>query len=43
MILISHDHYDHLDTNSITELHQNYKPIIVAGLNTEDVLPKNKN
>lgn len=32
MVLISHDHYDHLDWNSIMALESNFQPIFVCGL-----------
>ena len=32
MVLISHDHYDHLDWNSILDLETHHKPIYACGL-----------
>ena len=40
MVLVSHDHYDHLDETSLNLLHQLYKPIFVAGLGSKSVFPK---
>jgi len=32
IILISHDHYDHLDITSLQQLNENHQPIILVGL-----------
>jgi len=32
IILVSHDHYDHLDINSLKQLNDNYQPAILVGL-----------
>lgn len=40
LVLISHDHYDHLDEHSLNELYQRFKPQFVAGLRSDDCLPK---
>lgn len=38
IILISHDHYDHLDLNSLQKLYKKHKPIILAGLGVKSRL-----
>lgn len=40
MVLVSHDHYDHLDESSLNELDKLYKPTFVAGLGSKSVFPK---
>lgn len=46
-VLISHDHYDHCNTNSLNEISQRYENedgddiIFLVGKNSSDVLPKN--
>lgn len=37
-ILISHDHYDHLDINTLKELSKLPKPVILAGLGIKKIL-----
>ncbi|MFC1524377.1 MBL fold metallo-hydrolase [Thermodesulfobacteriota bacterium] len=32
IILISHDHYDHLDITTLQQLNENHQPIILVGL-----------
>lgn len=39
-ILISHDHYDHLDINSLIELDKKYQPRILVGLGLKAFLKK---
>ncbi|MDZ5762833.1 MBL fold metallo-hydrolase [Candidatus Cyrtobacter comes] len=39
-ILISHDHYDHLDCNTIRQLIQNNDPVFLVGLGVREVLLK---
>lgn len=41
IVLVSHDHYDHLDESSLDELNKLYKPTFVAGLGSKGVFPKN--
>lgn len=42
--LVSHDHYDHLDLNTIRRLHEHFKPVFFGGINTGAYLyKKNKN
>lgn len=41
LVMVSHDHYDHLDDNSIDQLYQLFKPKFVAGLQSKDCFPKN--
>ena len=38
VVLISHDHYDHLDKNTLLKLYQRDKPMIVAGLKMAKLL-----
>ena len=38
IILISHDHYDHLDISSIEKLFEKHRPIILTGLGVKDRL-----
>ena len=38
IVLISHDHYDHLDLFSLNQLQQKFKPTIIAGLNINKIL-----
>ena len=38
VILISHDHYDHLDIDSLRQLTMNHSPIIMAGLGVGKLL-----
>ena len=39
-VLISHDHYDHLDQNTLNELFIKDSPIFLVGMGSEDVMPK---
>lgn len=39
-VFISHDHYDHLDEHSLNKLEKCFYPLFVAGIGSEDVLPK---
>ena len=41
--MISHDHYDHLDEAALKALHKHHDPLFVAGIGTENVLPKKAN
>ena len=43
MVLVSHDHYDHLDESALSELQKLYHPCFVAGLGSKDVFPKGCN
>ena len=43
VVLISHDHYDHLDEAALKSLHKCFDPLFVAGIGTENVLPKKAN
>ena len=38
IILISHDHYDHLDITSLQQLTEKYQPVILAGLGVKQRL-----
>ncbi len=38
IILISHDHYDHLDITSLQQLNETHQPIILAGLGVKNRL-----
>lgn len=40
MVLVSHDHYDHLDESSLNQLNELYKPTFIAGLGSKGVFPK---
>jgi len=40
MVLVSHDHYDHLDEDALKELNKRFGPIFVAGLDSASVFPK---
>lgn len=41
-VLVSHDHYDHLDGNALQRLYdRNHKCEFFAGLNSTDVFPEN--
>ncbi|MFN7038420.1 MAG: MBL fold metallo-hydrolase [Alphaproteobacteria bacterium] len=42
LVLISHDHYDHLDIKSLKILHKKFQPTIVAGSNINSILKKHK-
>ena len=42
-VLISHDHYDHLDETSLKTLQKCFEPLFVAGIGSEGVLPKKSN
>uniref|UniRef100_A0A1J3JKT0 N-acyl-phosphatidylethanolamine-hydrolyzing phospholipase D n=1 Tax=Noccaea caerulescens TaxID=107243 RepID=A0A1J3JKT0_NOCCA len=35
LVLVSHDHYDHLDEVALSELHKLYKPTFIAGLGSK--------
>ena len=39
-VLISHDHYDHLDEQSVNDLERLFKPVFFAGLDSKDSLPE---
>jgi len=39
LVLVSHDHYDHLDEDALNELHKLYKPIFIAGIGSLSVFP----
>lgn len=40
-IFVSHDHYDHLETNALNFFYEkNKKTLFFAGLQSEDVFPK---
>lgn len=32
VVLVSHDHYDHLDSDAINKLNKRFKPLFIAGL-----------
>ena len=38
IILISHDHYDHLDITSLQQLNETHQPVILAGLGVKNRL-----
>jgi len=38
LVLLSHDHYDHMDIPTLKRLHQRDNPLIVAGLRQHEVL-----
>ena len=38
--MISHDHYDHLDQNTLNELFKKDNPIFLVGKGSGDVMPK---
>jgi L-ascorbate metabolism protein UlaG (beta-lactamase superfamily) len=40
VVLISHDHYDHLDIPTLEMLHQVHRPLIVAGIGVNKVLKR---
>jgi L-ascorbate metabolism protein UlaG (beta-lactamase superfamily) len=40
MVLVSHDHFDHLDEQALNKLNKLYQPIFIAGLGSKDVFPK---
>ena len=40
---MSHDHYDHLDENSLRKLEERFRPQFFAGRDSSDVFPKNCN
>lgn len=40
LILISHDHYDHLDTHTLSRLWRRDRPLIVAGLEVDRLLKR---
>jgi L-ascorbate metabolism protein UlaG (beta-lactamase superfamily) len=42
IILLSHDHYDHLDLDTIKQLNKKFAPKIFAGLKINDILKKAK-
>jgi len=42
-VFVSHDHYDHLDENSVNALEELHKPIFFAGLDSQDAFPKGCN
>lgn len=39
VVLVSHDHYDHLDEEALNDLYTLYKPIFIAGLGSRGVFP----
>lgn len=39
MVLVSHDHYDHLDEHSLNQLQDLYRPVFVAGVGSRSVFP----
>ena len=39
LVLVSHDHYDHLDEDALKELDKLYQPFFVAGLGSKGVFP----
>jgi hypothetical protein len=39
-VLVSHDHFDHLDTQSLEDLEKMHQPIFVAGLDSESEFPE---
>lgn len=44
IICISHNHYDHQDTNTLTEIYKRFShrpPVLCVGLNGADSLPSN--
>jgi len=40
LVLLSHDHYDHLDLPTLQRLHEQHVPTIYAGLNTAPLLAR---
>ena len=38
MVVISHNHYDHLDSSTITTLHKQHNPHFFAPLNNDEIL-----
>lgn len=38
IILLSHDHYDHLDRKTLIQLHQRFQPQILTGLGVKNIL-----
>lgn len=40
IVLVSHDHYDHLEQSTLIELNNLFHPIFVGGLDSEDAFPK---
>ncbi len=38
MVLISHNHYDHLDTETLKRLEESHRPLFVAGLKNGELL-----
>ena len=40
VVLISHDHKDHFDEKTVEELNSLFRPVFVAGIGSEDILPK---
>lgn len=41
IVLISHNHYDHLDLDSLKELHRRFRPVVYAGLGTRAFFREN--
>ncbi|MFV9875875.1 MAG: MBL fold metallo-hydrolase [Rickettsiales endosymbiont of Dermacentor nuttalli] len=42
LILLNHDHYDHLDITTLHKLKEKFSPIIYAGLGIDNLLKECK-